>query len=68
MPEKKIIVIVRGSRVENIFGSGDLSGVSVSVMDLDRPAFETPEEEAAFDAMEAEVEKMEADPTWEQLY
>lgn len=68
MPEKKIIVIVRGGLVETIFCTGDLSGVSVTVMDTDRPAFETPKEEAAFDAMEAEIDAMEADPNWEKLY
>jgi hypothetical protein len=68
MDNKRIIVVVRGGQVEAIFGSGDCSNISVTVMDADRPAFETPEEKSTFDAMEAEIEKMEADPNWAPLY
>lgn len=68
MDNKRFIVVVRGGQVVAVFGTGDCSNISVSVMDTDRPAFETPEEKSAFDAMEAEIEKMEADPNWEQLY
>lgn len=65
--EKKIVVVVSGGQVTNILGTGDLSDVSVELIDLDRPAFETPEEEAVFDALEKRVDDLENDPAWTSI-
>ena len=68
MENKKIVVIVEDCAVRVVFGKGDLAGVSVEVIDLDRPAFVTPEEKALFDAMEERIDRMEEDSEWEVLY
>ena len=65
--DKKIKIIVSGDQVTEIYGQGDLSDIAIEVIDLDRPAFETPEEKAHFDALEEEVEEMENSPEWTAL-
>ena len=67
MSEKKIVIVVRGGLVETVFGTSD-ADVSVTVLDTDRPAFETPEEQEAFDTMEEEIKQMESDSGWNRLY
>lgn len=68
MHEKKVVIVVDGGAVRTVLGNGDLSGISIEVMDLDRPAFETPEETAAFDALDARFDEMMASEDWEVLY
>ena len=65
--KKRITIVVKDGLVSEIFGQGDLSDIAVQVIDLDRPAFETPEEEACFNALEKEVEEMENSPDWTAL-
>lgn len=65
---KIITVVVSGNQVASIYGFGDVSDVAVEVIDLDRPEFETPEEEAMFDDLEKQVDSMKNDPEWKSLW
>lgn len=64
----EIVVEVRGGMVVNIYGKGNVENIDVSVVDLDRPTYTTAEEDAAFDAVEEEIEKYSSDPDWKALY
>lgn len=64
MEEKKIVVVISGNKVQEILGCGDLSDVAVEVIDLDRPAYETPEETVLFDTLDEYVAQLERDPEW----
>lgn len=69
MNEKKIVIVVQGNAVSEILSSGDMSDVSIEVVDLDRPSFETPTEKAYYDKLEERIKQMEDDPSkWEVLY
>lgn len=62
--QKRITIVVKENQVAEIYGQGDLSDIAIQVIDLDRPAYETPEEQAFFDALEKEVANMENSPDW----
>ena len=68
MADRKIVIVVEENGVRTVLGNGDLAGISIEVIDLDRPCFETAEEAAHFDALDAHVDEMKESGDWEVLY
>lgn len=58
----KIVVVVKGGMVQEVFATSYEAGVDV--IDLDVPAFVSDNEQSEFDEKEREVEEMRQSADW----